>query len=159
MNITLLIEARISDAMLLQVASRSYPMSRAWWNVARRFRSTNIGSWTRERRLHRLPTTRWNAMKASSGRPVDVLLVPTMPYTAIPHRTLRYPGYTKLFNFLDYPTLSIQKIWFVLGPGRIRVLVRAIFLLTNFTPSEAGLNQPFPVDLDEIYPKYNLTIY
>lgn len=50
--------------------------------------------------------TMWNAMKGSSGRPVDVLLVPTMPHTAIPHRTLRYPGYTKLFNFLDYPALS-----------------------------------------------------
>ncbi|KAH7325544.1 amidase [Stachybotrys elegans] len=48
----------------------------------------------------------WNAMRSSSGRPVDVLLVPTAPHTAIPHRTLRYPGYTKLFNFLDYTALS-----------------------------------------------------
>lgn len=48
----------------------------------------------------------WNAAKGPSGRPVDVLLVPTMPHTAIPHRTLRYPGYTKLFNFLDYTALS-----------------------------------------------------
>ena len=48
----------------------------------------------------------WNATRSASGRPVDVLLVPTMPHTAIPHRTLRYPGYTKLFNFLDYTALS-----------------------------------------------------
>ncbi|EFQ35744.1 amidase [Colletotrichum graminicola] len=48
----------------------------------------------------------WNAARASSGRPVDVLLVPTMPHTAIPHRTLRHPGYTKIFNFLDYTALS-----------------------------------------------------
>jgi amidase len=48
----------------------------------------------------------WNAARSSSGRPVDVLLVPTMPHTAIPHRTLRYPGYTKLFNMLDYTALS-----------------------------------------------------
>ncbi|KAK0388785.1 hypothetical protein NLU13_5028 [Sarocladium strictum] len=49
----------------------------------------------------------WNAARSpSSGRPVDVLLVPTAPHTAIPHRTLRYPGYTKLFNFLDYTALS-----------------------------------------------------
>ncbi|KAF0645975.1 hypothetical protein FPSE5266_08135 [Fusarium pseudograminearum] len=48
----------------------------------------------------------WNATKSSSGKPVDVLLVPTMPHTAIPHRTLRYPGYTKLFNMLDYSALS-----------------------------------------------------
>ncbi|KAL7763995.1 hypothetical protein ACKLNR_005140 [Fusarium oxysporum f. sp. zingiberi] len=49
----------------------------------------------------------WNATKSSSRRPVDVLLVPTMPHTAIPHRTLQYPGYTKLFNMLDYTALSI----------------------------------------------------
>ncbi|KAH7041519.1 amidase [Microdochium trichocladiopsis] len=48
----------------------------------------------------------WNAMKSSSGRPVDVLIVPTMPRTAVPHRALRWPGYTKLFNFLDYTALS-----------------------------------------------------
>lgn len=48
----------------------------------------------------------WNASRSPSGRPVDVLLVPTMPHTAIPHRTMRHAGYTKLFNFLDYSALS-----------------------------------------------------
>ncbi|KAF5672323.1 amidase [Fusarium heterosporum] len=48
----------------------------------------------------------WNIMRSPSGRPVDVLLVPTMPHTAIPHRTMRYTSYTKLFNFLDYTALS-----------------------------------------------------
>lgn len=48
----------------------------------------------------------WNTMKSSSGRPVDVLLVPTMPHTAAPHRSCRWVGYTKLFNFLDYTALS-----------------------------------------------------
>jgi amidase len=37
---------------------------------------------------------------------VDLLLIPTMPHTAVPHRCCRWVGYTKVFNFLDYPALS-----------------------------------------------------
>ena len=37
---------------------------------------------------------------------MDVLLVPTMPHTALPHRGCRWVGYTKLFNVLDYTALS-----------------------------------------------------
>ncbi|KAG9250767.1 amidase [Emericellopsis atlantica] len=48
----------------------------------------------------------WNNAQSASNRPVDVLLVPTMPHTAMPHRTCRWTGYTKLFNFLDYTALS-----------------------------------------------------
>ena len=48
----------------------------------------------------------WNNTRAPSGRPVDVLLVPTMPHTAVPHRTVRWPGYTKIWNLLDYTALS-----------------------------------------------------
>lgn len=48
----------------------------------------------------------WNNARSASNRPVDVLLVPTMPHTAMPHRTCRWTGYTKLFNFLDYTALS-----------------------------------------------------
>lgn len=48
----------------------------------------------------------WNSIRSSSGRPVDVLLVPTMPHTALPHRGCRWVGYTKLFNLLDYTALS-----------------------------------------------------
>ena len=48
----------------------------------------------------------WNSMRSSSGKPVDVLLVPTMPHTALPHRGCRWVGYTKLFNVLDYTALS-----------------------------------------------------
>lgn len=48
----------------------------------------------------------WNSMRSASGRPVDVLLIPTMPHTAVPHRCCRWVGYTKVFNFLDYTALS-----------------------------------------------------
>lgn len=50
---------------------------------------------------------KWNEARGSvSGRPVDVLLMPTMPHTAVPHRTCRWVGYTKVWNFLDYTALS-----------------------------------------------------
>ncbi|PWY83040.1 amino acid/polyamine transporter [Aspergillus heteromorphus CBS 117.55] len=49
---------------------------------------------------------KWNAVRSSSGRPVDVLLAPTTPHPAIPHRTLRWVGYTKIWNFLDYSAVT-----------------------------------------------------
>ena len=48
----------------------------------------------------------WKSARSKSGKPVDILLVPTMPHTAVPHRSCRWVGYTKLFNFLDYTALS-----------------------------------------------------
>jgi Asp-tRNA(Asn)/Glu-tRNA(Gln) amidotransferase A subunit family amidase len=50
---------------------------------------------------------KWNASRGNlSGRTVDVVLMPTMPHTAVPHRTCKWVGYTKAWNFLDYPALS-----------------------------------------------------
>lgn len=48
----------------------------------------------------------WDSIGSPSGRPVDILLVPTMPHTAVPHGSCRWTGYTKLFNFLDYTALT-----------------------------------------------------
>lgn len=48
----------------------------------------------------------WDSIRSPSGRPVDVLLVPTMPHAAVPHGSCRWTGYTKLFNFLDYTALT-----------------------------------------------------
>lgn len=56
---------------------------------------------------------KWNAVRSpSSGQPVDVLLSPTMPHTAVPHRTIRWVGYTKVWNLLDYPavTFPVDKV-------------------------------------------------
>ncbi|KAJ6145165.1 hypothetical protein N7470_009060 [Penicillium chermesinum] len=41
---------------------------------------------------------RWNAARSSSGKPVDILLSPTLP--------IRWVGYMKVWNFLDYPALA-----------------------------------------------------
>ncbi|KAB8209213.1 amidase signature domain-containing protein [Aspergillus parasiticus] len=48
----------------------------------------------------------WDSIRSLSGQPVDVLLVPTMPHTAVPHGSCRWTGYTKVFNFLDYTALT-----------------------------------------------------
>lgn len=49
---------------------------------------------------------KWNATRAPDGRGVDILLAPAMPHTSIPHRTFRWVGYTKIWNFLDYTALT-----------------------------------------------------
>ncbi|KAL8389035.1 hypothetical protein RB595_008841 [Gaeumannomyces hyphopodioides] len=48
----------------------------------------------------------WGSARSSSGRPVDVLLLPTMPNTAVPHGSCRWAGYTRIFNMLDYTALT-----------------------------------------------------
>ncbi|KAF5247315.1 hypothetical protein FANTH_6406 [Fusarium anthophilum] len=48
----------------------------------------------------------WDNKRSALGRSVDVLLVPTMPHTAVPHGSSRWTGYTKIFNLLDYTALT-----------------------------------------------------
>ncbi|GLA28359.1 acetamidase [Aspergillus phoenicis ATCC 13157] len=50
--------------------------------------------------------SRWNQTRSPSGKPVDVLLGPTTAHTAVPHHKLRWVGYTKVWNLLDYPAVS-----------------------------------------------------
>ncbi|KAI9040904.1 amino acid/polyamine transporter [Aspergillus affinis] len=50
---------------------------------------------------------KWNAARSASGQPVDVLLSPIMPHLAIPHRQVRWVGYTKIWNLLDYPAITL----------------------------------------------------
>jgi Asp-tRNA(Asn)/Glu-tRNA(Gln) amidotransferase A subunit family amidase len=49
---------------------------------------------------------RWNNTQSPSAKPVDVLLSPTTPHTAVRHQTLRWVGYTKVWNLLDYPAVT-----------------------------------------------------
>lgn len=48
---------------------------------------------------------KWNAVRGKTGRHVDALLSAVMPHTALPHRGCRWVGYTKVWNFLDYPAV------------------------------------------------------
>jgi amidase len=50
----------------------------------------------------------WNSTKSTaSGKPIDILLCPVMPHSAVPHRKCRWVGYTKVFNFVDYPSVVL----------------------------------------------------
>lgn len=49
---------------------------------------------------------KWHGIRSSTtGRPVDVVLMPPMPHTSVPHGGCRWVGYTKVWNFLDYTSL------------------------------------------------------
>ena len=50
----------------------------------------------------------WNSTKSEkSGKPIDILLTPVIPHSAVPHRQCRWVGYTKVFNFVDYPAVVL----------------------------------------------------
>lgn len=44
---------------------------------------------------------KWNKARSPAGRPMDVVLTPAMPHVGVPHRSCRWVGYTKVWNFLD----------------------------------------------------------
>lgn len=51
---------------------------------------------------------KWNAARSpNTGRTADVLLLPPMAHTAVPHGSCRYVGYTKVWNVLDYTALVV----------------------------------------------------
>ncbi|PKY06874.1 amino acid/polyamine transporter [Aspergillus campestris IBT 28561] len=56
--------------------------------------------------LQKKSLDKWNAARGPSGRLVDVLLAPTTPHSAVPHRSVRWVGYTKIWNLLDYPAVT-----------------------------------------------------
>ena len=50
----------------------------------------------------------WNSTRCEkSGKSVDGLLTPVMPHSAVPHGKCRWVGYTKVFNFVDYPAVVL----------------------------------------------------
>ncbi|KAF2751059.1 amidase [Sporormia fimetaria CBS 119925] len=51
---------------------------------------------------------KWNStVSPTTGKPIDILLTPVMPHSAVPHRKCRWVGYTKIFNFVDYPAVVL----------------------------------------------------
>ncbi|KAH6867579.1 amidase signature domain-containing protein [Thelonectria olida] len=51
---------------------------------------------------------KWNSIRSPiSGRKADIVLMPPVPHTSVPHRTFRWVGYTKVWNLLDYTALVI----------------------------------------------------
>ncbi|PSR82633.1 amidase [Coniella lustricola] len=50
---------------------------------------------------------KWQSTRTPDGRLVDAIIMPTMPHTAVPHKSCRWVGYTKVWNVLDYTALTI----------------------------------------------------
>ncbi|KAG6880002.1 hypothetical protein C0992_008209 [Termitomyces sp. T32_za158] len=47
------------------------------------------------------------ANETGTGRPVDAIIAPVAPFTAVPHGKYSYVRYTMVWNVLDYPALVI----------------------------------------------------
>ncbi|KAH8895655.1 amidase [Thozetella sp. PMI_491] len=51
---------------------------------------------------------KWASIRCpATGQPVDAILMPPMPHTAVPHESCRWVGYTKVWNVLDYTAMVI----------------------------------------------------
>ncbi|KAI0096253.1 amidase [Nemania sp. FL0031] len=51
---------------------------------------------------------KWNSIRsAQGGKLVDVVIMPPMPHTSVPHGGCRWVGYTKVWNVVDYPAIVI----------------------------------------------------
>ncbi|CAG9986500.1 unnamed protein product [Clonostachys byssicola] len=51
---------------------------------------------------------KWDSLRSQkTGRVADVVILPPLPHTAVPHTACRWVGYTKVWNFLDYPALVL----------------------------------------------------
>ncbi|KAH7123019.1 amidase [Dactylonectria macrodidyma] len=51
---------------------------------------------------------KWDSIRSPrTGQKVDIILMPPMPHSSVPHGSCRWVGYTKVWNFLDYPALVI----------------------------------------------------
>ncbi|RGP79520.1 hypothetical protein FLONG3_2268 [Fusarium longipes] len=62
----------------------------------------------RKRQLQQSYLEKWNnAISTKTGRVVDALITPALPHTAVPHQNIKWVGYTKVWNLLDYTALVI----------------------------------------------------
>ncbi|EIW64700.1 general amidase [Trametes versicolor FP-101664 SS1] len=61
------------------------------------------------RELHKAHLDRWEATisETGTGRPIDAIICPPAPYTAVPHGQTRSSIYTVIWNALDCPSLII----------------------------------------------------
>ncbi|KAK9796947.1 putative Amidase signature domain-containing protein [Seiridium cardinale] len=51
---------------------------------------------------------KWNRIRSPvTGRAADILIMPPMPHTSVPHGGCRWVGYTKIWNLVDYSALVI----------------------------------------------------
>lgn len=63
--------------------------------------------WALNRRKRAVQKQYLEKWSHASPQRVDVLLTPTMPHTAVPHRSCKWVGYTKVWNLLDYTAMVL----------------------------------------------------
>jgi amidase len=65
--------------------------------------------WQLNKRKHAMQKAclaKWKSIRPpTTDKTIDVLLAPTMPHVSVPHRSCKWVGYTKIWNFLDYSAL------------------------------------------------------
>ncbi|KAF9760611.1 hypothetical protein IL306_004230 [Fusarium sp. DS 682] len=61
----------------------------------------------RKRELQQAYLEKWNNTLSKTGKPVDAIIMPALPHSAVPHNTVKWVGYTKVWNLLDYTALVI----------------------------------------------------
>lgn len=62
----------------------------------------------RKKQLQQAYLEKWNkAISEETGRVVDALITPPLPHAAVPHNGIKWVGYTKVWNLLDYTALVI----------------------------------------------------
>uniref|UniRef100_A0A0D2XPK7 Amidase domain-containing protein n=1 Tax=Fusarium oxysporum (strain Fo5176) TaxID=660025 RepID=A0A0D2XPK7_FUSOF len=61
----------------------------------------------RKRELQQAYLEKWNNTLSKKGKTVDAIIMPALPHAAVPHNTVKWVGYTKVWNLLDYTALVI----------------------------------------------------
>ncbi|KAH7179331.1 amidase signature domain-containing protein [Fusarium flagelliforme] len=62
----------------------------------------------RKRELQQAYLEKWNnSISEKTGRVVDALITPALVHAAVPHNSIKWVGYTKVWNLLDYTALVI----------------------------------------------------
>lgn len=61
----------------------------------------------RKRELQQAYLEKWNNTHSKKGKTVDAIIMPALPHAAVPHNTVKWVGYTKVWNLLDYTALVI----------------------------------------------------
>ncbi|KAI1844515.1 hypothetical protein JX266_009402 [Neoarthrinium moseri] len=81
-----------------QLINRAKPMSvYEYWQL-------NKKKWALQQAYHE----KWKHIKSqTTGKIADVLIMPPMPHTSVPHGGCKWVGYTKIWNLLDYSALVI----------------------------------------------------
>jgi amidase len=51
---------------------------------------------------------KWHQIRSPvTGRTVDIVIMPPMPHSSVPHSGCKWVGYTKIWNLVDYPALVL----------------------------------------------------